>query len=198
MTLRLALLGDSIAYGIGATRVADTLGARLADDLAGVGFPATTRVFAVPGSRSADLAGQVGRAGPWRPDIAVLIVGANDLARAVPVDRAAAALRTAIRELRAIGAKIVVMPAPDLSVVPIVPAVMRGLVQGWSALLREAQVAITLAEGGRVADADPAVAAAFARDRSLFSQDRFHPSSAGYALIARTLVPAVRAAAVES
>jgi lysophospholipase L1-like esterase len=37
--------------------------------------------------------------------------------------------------------------------------------------------------------------AAFAADRSLFSRDRFHPSSAGYAMIANMLAPAVRAAA---
>jgi hypothetical protein len=50
-TLRLALLGDSIAYGTGAARTADTLAPRLAADLA-----AATRVFAVPGSVSADVA----------------------------------------------------------------------------------------------------------------------------------------------
>ncbi|MEU8612754.1 SGNH/GDSL hydrolase family protein, partial [Actinoplanes sp. NPDC048791] len=38
-------------------------------------------------------------------------------------------------------------------------------------------------------------AEAFAVDASLFSADRFHPSSAGYAVIAESLAPAVRAAA---
>ena len=37
----------------------------------------------------------------------------------------------------------------------------------------------------------------FAADNSLFSPDRFHPSSAGYAVIASALIPAVIAAAGE-
>ena len=198
MTLRLALLGDSIAYGLGATRTADTPAARLAHHLAGAGFTATTRVFAVPGARSADLAGQVRGAATWRPDVAVLIVGANDLTRATPVDRAAAALRAAVRDLRAAGAQVVVVPAPDLSVVPHVPAGLRGLVQAWSAQLRRAQVTATLIEGGQVAGLDATIGAAFAQDPALFSPDRFHPSSAGYALIAQAIAPAVRAAALAS
>ena len=198
MTLRLAILGDSIAYGIGASRAADTLAPRLAGDLAGVGVRADTRVFAVPGACSADLAQQVRRATPWQPDIAVIVIGANDLTRLVPVDRATAALRDAVRQLRAAGAEVVVAPAPDLSVVPHVPAAFRGLVQAGSVLLRQAQARVTLAEGGRVADTDARTSAAFASDRSLFSGDRFHPSSAGYALIAQALAPAVRAAANEA
>ena len=54
----------------------------------------------------------------------------------------------------------------------------------------------TRAAGGRVADPDASTAAAFATDPALFSRDRFHPSSAGYAMIAEALAPAVRAAAI--
>jgi lysophospholipase L1-like esterase len=48
--------------------------------------------------------------------------------------------------------------------------------------------------GGRVADGDGATARAFAADHRLFSADRFHPSSAGYAVIASALLPQVLAA----
>ncbi|HEV2087662.1 MAG TPA: SGNH/GDSL hydrolase family protein [Cryptosporangiaceae bacterium] len=195
MTLRLALLGDSIGYGIGAARTDDTLAPRLAADLARYGRPSQTRVFAMPGARSADLAAQVVRAVPWRTDIAVIVIGANDLTRLVPVAQAAGQLRRAVRSLRAAGAQVVVAPAPDLSVLPHVPPVMRELVQTGSRLLRQAQLDATIAEGGRVADVEGTTSAAFARDRSLFSGDRFHPSSAGYAMIADALAPAVRAAA---
>jgi hypothetical protein len=54
---------------------------------------------------------------------------------------------------------------------------------------------VTRAAGGRVADPDASTAAAFATDPALFSRDRFHPSSAGYAMIAMALAPTVRAAA---
>jgi lysophospholipase L1-like esterase len=195
MTLRLAVLGDSIAYGVGAARTSDTLASRLVRELAAGGIPAEARVFAVPGARSVDLGRQVRQAVSWQPGVAVIVIGANDLTRLVPADRAAADLRMAIGELRAGGAEVVVAPAPDLSVVPHVPAAMRGLVKVGSTRLRRAQAAVTIAEGGRVADPEARASAAFARDASLFCRDRFHPSSAGYAVIAEALAPAVREAA---
>ena len=57
--------------------------------------------------------------------------------------------------------------------------------------LREQQAAAVLAEGGHVADPDQRASRAFASDTSLFSADLFHPSSAGYAVIADALLPAV-------
>jgi lysophospholipase L1-like esterase len=184
---RLAPLGDSIADGIGAARTADTLGSRLA-----AAFGAEARVFAVPGARSADLAGQLPGALAWQPDVAVVVIGANDLIRLVPPDRAAADLRAAVRALRAADVAVVVAPAPDLSVVPHVPAAMRTVVKAGSALLRSAQTRVVLAEGGRVVGQ-----VRFSGDPSLFAGDRFHPSSKGYALIADALLPEVSAALQE-
>ena len=195
VALRLALLGDSIAYGTGAARTADTLGPRLAGALAGSGIPAQSTVFAVPGARSAGLARQVTRAIPSRPDVAVVVIGANDLTGLVPAETAATALREAVRALRAAGAQVVVAPAPDLSVVPHVPAALREAVRSAALHLRARQAEVTLAEGGRVADSSATSAAAFAADPALFAGDRFHPSSAGYAVIAQALAPAVLAAA---
>lgn len=195
MTLRLALLGDSIAFGVGAARTAETLAPRLAAELAAAGMPAQTHVFAVPGARSTDLAAQVRRALVWRADVAVVVIGANDLAGLVPAQQAAVALRSAVRELRARGTEVVLAPAPDMSVVPHVPAALRGVVRAASFALREAQQRVMTAEGGWVADTGAATSAAFAADPSLFCHDRFHPSSAGYALIAAALAAPVRAAA---
>jgi lysophospholipase L1-like esterase len=197
MTLRLAILGDSIAYGIGATRSQDNLAHLLAADLAAAGVAATPRVFAVPGARSSGLAAQVRSARAWRPDLAVIVIGANDLTRLVPPAQAAADLGTAVRELRAAGTETIVAPAPDLSVIPHVPVALRGIVQLGSARLREAQAAAVRAAGGRIADPDGIASAAFARDPALFSADRFHPSSAGYAVIAAAVAPAVRAAVAQ-
>jgi lysophospholipase L1-like esterase len=56
-------------------------------------------------------------------------------------------------------------------------------------------VAVVLAEGGRVADPDQRASRAFAADPTLFSADRFHPSSAGYAVIADSLLPVLMDAA---
>src|SRR3954464_10831239 len=82
--LRLAVLGDSIGYGQGARHPDDRLGPRLAAALAARGFHLELHVLAVPRSTSADLDVQVRRAAPLGIDLAVVVVGANDLARFVP------------------------------------------------------------------------------------------------------------------
>jgi lysophospholipase L1-like esterase len=191
VTLRLALLGDSIAFGQGAHRQEDRPASRLARALTSHGVDVDTRVFAVRGARSAGLAAQVDGALAWRPDVAVVVVGANDLTHQVPPERAARDLGAAVRRLTDAGAEVVVAPAPDLSAVPHVPPALRPVVRAGSDLLRSQQTEAVLAAGGRVADADGSTSAAFAADRSLFSGDSFHPSSAGYRVIVDALVPVV-------
>jgi lysophospholipase L1-like esterase len=195
VTLSFAVLGDSIAFGQGASAPAHTAAARLTADLSERGIPTEMRVFAVPGARSADLGAQVRRALEWPPGLALIIIGANDLTRLVPPEQAAAQLGDAVRQLRAVGAEVVVAPAPDLSVVPWVPPQMRTLVRAGSVALHDRQTRVALAAGARVADIGMTSAGGFAADPSLFSADHFHPSSAGYAVIAEALAPTVRAAA---
>jgi lysophospholipase L1-like esterase len=200
--IALSLLGDSIAYGVGAGRQTDRLAERLAAGLAEHGITAGTWVAAVSGARSAGLARQVdavlahaATAHPLRPHVALVVIGANDLTHQVPAEQAAADLGRAVRRLRDSGAQIVVAPAPDLSVVPHVPPSLRSVVRAGSVALRQAQERETRAAGGWLADADGATTRAFERDPSLFSGDRFHPSSAGYAVIADALLPVVLHAA---
>jgi lysophospholipase L1-like esterase len=194
MTIRLAMLGDSIAVGRGAARRTETAGARLAGRLRDSGETVTTRVFASPGARSTSLGAQVEQAAAWRPQVAVIIIGANDLIHRAHVGRAARQLGDAVRRLREVGAEVVVAPAPDLSSLPDTPPGLRPVLRTASMLLRDSQIIAARAAGAHVADRDHATARSFAADPSLFCADRFHPSSAGYAVIADALYPAVTAA----
>lgn len=193
--LRLVVLGDSIAHGTGALRRDDALGPRLAASLAREGFDVELAVVAVPGAESADLPVQVRRAVALLPDLALLVVGANDLARFVPPDRACGFLTDAVTALRVAGAEVVVVPAPDMSTVPWIPEAFRAAVSAASGLLQRAQADAAAAAGARVAHVSQAIADSFAADPRLFAADRFHPSSAGYARIAEVLTPAVLTAA---
>ena len=197
MTLRLAVLGDSIAFGQGASSREDRPASRLARMLTARGVDVTTRVLAVPGARSAQLGSQVAAATDWLPQVAVIVIGANDLTHQTPPEGAARDLGAAVRRLREAGASVVVAPAPDLSIVPHVPEALRPVVAERSATLRSLQVAAVRDAGGRVADEDGSTSAAFAGDRGLFCADAFHPSSAGYAVITGALWPGVLAAVDE-
>ncbi|MGY1842994.1 GDSL-type esterase/lipase family protein [Modestobacter sp. SYSU DS0875] len=188
MTLRFLVLGDSLAFGTGAASPEDTLGARLTRELEAVGLSVRVDVVAVPGATSLDLDAQVRRA-PRDADVALLVVGANDLTRRVPPAQGAAALGAAVAELRRRGTAVLVVPTPDLSAVAWVPPAFRAVVAAVCDQARTRQTAAAEAAGGVVAPVGPALAARFAAEPALFSADRFHPSSAGYALVAEALAP---------
>jgi lysophospholipase L1-like esterase len=198
VTLTLAVLGDSIAYGQGATRTSDTVGSRLAAHLTNNGITTKAAVLAIPGARSDSLPGQVAQAKTLRPELALIIIGANDLTHFVPPQLAARHLGDAVGALTAAGAKVVVAPAPDLSVIPWLPAQVRAAVRSASGVLQQAQARAALAAGARVVTIGAAVTARFAGEANLFSADRFHPSSAGYAFITELVTPAIQAAAAEA
>jgi lysophospholipase L1-like esterase len=193
--LRFCLLGDSLAAGVGSTHQDDTLGHRLARRLRDAGHVVRLRGLAVPGARSADLERQVGAALGDGVDLALIVIGANDLAGFVPPAVGARQLHDAVTRLVRAGARVVVVPAPDLGIVSRVPAAYRALVSAASDHYARAQAEAALRAGGSVAAPGPELTARFAADPSLFSADRFHPSSAGYGVIADALAPHVVAVA---
>ena len=189
MTLRLLVLGDSLAFGTGAATAQHTLGARLSRVLEQAGHDVELQVVAVPGATSLELAAQVRRAASVDADVALLVVGANDITRRIPPAQAAAALGAAVRALRERGTDVLVVPTPDLSSVAWVPPAFRSVVAAICDQQRARQTAAAEAAGGVVAAVAPELSARFAADPGLFSADRFHPSSAGYALVAQALAP---------
>jgi lysophospholipase L1-like esterase len=189
VTLRFLVLGDSLAFGTGAGHAADTLGARLTRSLEAAGHEVRLDVVAVPGATSLDLAAQVQRAAPLRAELALLVIGANDLTRLVAPASAASALDAALRELRSAGTSVLVVPTPDLSSVAGVRPAFRPFLAVICNQVRHRQTAVAEAAGAVVAPVARTLSAAFAADPALFSADRFHPSSAGYALVADSLAP---------
>jgi lysophospholipase L1-like esterase len=193
--LRLVVLGDSIAYGTGALHRDETLGPRLVTVLEEAGHAVDLHVLAVPGATSADLAPQVTRALPLAPDLAVVVIGANDLAQLVPPRSATRLLGTAVSTLRTAGTDTVVVTAPDMSLAPVVPPALRPVVRSGCAAMERMQVRAVEAAGGTAVRLARELAVPFSTDSGLFAADRYHPSGAGYAVIAERLAPFVVSAA---
>lgn len=197
MNLRFHVLGDSLAAGVGCARADQSIGHLLTDALRRAGHAVTLAVHAVPGARSADLAPQVRSAVRAGVDLSliVIVIGANDLTRLTPPAVGAGLLRDAVATLDRAGARTVVVTAPDMGVIAHVPPAFRDIVSQASRVYAQAQADAASTAGAAVARVGDDVFARFAADERLFSPDRFHPSAAGYALIADAISPLVLATA---
>jgi lysophospholipase L1-like esterase len=193
----LLVLGDSIAAGLGAERAKHTLGGRLARGIAKrSGRSVRLRTAAVVGSESSMLAAQLASLpGSYRPDVAVIVVGGNDVTHRVPVADSVRHLVDAVDHLRAQGAEVVVGTCPDLGALRAVPQPLRALGARASRQLAVAQRAAALDHGARVVSLAHVVGPFFHTfPEEMFSLDRFHPSARGYKRTAKAMLPSVLAA----
>jgi lysophospholipase L1-like esterase len=196
--LRLVLLGDSSAIGVGVDRFADTLGGQLAALLADGpgGWRVHLSSVGVSGSRSTDLATPVARAllGE-RPDVALVLIGANDAASGRRPGEAAAYLGAAVRRLRDAGVQVVVGTCPDLGAARALAQPLREVAGWWARRTANAQTRAVVAAGGAVVDLGAETGAVFRADAGTLCYDGFHPSADGYRVWAHALLPTVVTAA---
>ena len=83
-TIRVLVLGDSAAVGYGVTRADATPSAMIGVGLAHVmDAPVEVQCRAVVGAQTADLMGQIDLDPDWHPDVAVIVVGTNDVTHSV-------------------------------------------------------------------------------------------------------------------
>jgi lysophospholipase L1-like esterase len=193
-TLDLLLVGDSIAAGLGAELPKETLGARLATRLAkATRRSVRLRTVAEVGSESSMLAAQLERLPPaYRPDLAVVVVGGNDVTHRVPVAESVRHLEDAIAALRGRGAEVVVGTCPDLGALRPVPQPLRALAARASRQLAQAQGEAAVRAGAHAVSLAHVVGPFFVTNPDeMFSLDRFHPSAAGYRRTAKALLPSL-------
>lgn len=193
--IRIALLGDSSAAGYGVERVEDTPGAQLAS---GIAVQADRRVHlrehAVVGAMSSDLSAQVEAALPTSPDLAVILIGANDVTHTVLPSASVRHLSEGVRRLREAGVAVLVGTCPDLGTVRPIPPPLKQVARQWSRRLAAAQTITVLEEGGRTVSLGDILGPEFdAAPALLFGPDQFHPSADGYRKLASVLVPSALA-----
>lgn len=192
-SLRLTMLGDSTAAGLGVDNTGDTVGGYLAAGLAGE-WRVTLTSVGISGSRAGDLGPQVSRALLLRPDVAVVLIGANDATHVTPLPVVAAGLREAVGRLRAAGVVVVVGTCPDMGARAFLPPLRQLAAWQGRRVARASAIAVHEADG-RVVPIGELCGPLFRADPATLSVDAFHPSACGYRLWADALLPAVRRAA---
>jgi lysophospholipase L1-like esterase len=180
--LSMVILGDSSAAGLGVTTRDQTLGSHVARGLAAVAErPVRLRNVAVVGARSADLDRQVTQALQAHPDVAVIMIGVNDVTHRVAIPSA--------------DCQVVVGTCPDLGTIKPISQPLRYLARRQSRQLAAAQTIVVVEAGGRTVSLGDLIGPEFsAAPHEMFSPDRFHPSPAGYASAAMAVLPSVCAA----
>jgi lysophospholipase L1-like esterase len=188
--IRMAVLGESTAAGYGAYRDRDTPAVRLA-----IGISETARRpvhitnVAVVGAESKDLLDQVEALGNAHPELAVVMIGANDVTERTKPAAAVALLEEAVRRLRAKGAEVVVGTCPDLGTIRPLAQPLRAYARHLSRAMAKQQTVAVVRAGGRTVSLGDLLGPLFMTRRELFAEDQFHPSAAGYAEAAKAVLP---------
>ena len=190
--LRMVWLGDSLVTGAGASTIDACLPRIVAR---GLGRPVEVVLLAVAGARISRVADeQAPQVAGLEPDVIVVCVGTNDVLYRT---RLRAVWEDYGRILDALppGVPVVVVGPGDFGAVTRIRQPLRAALAAVGR--RIAAVLQTRAEmvGATYVDQIAAVGPAFRRDpERLLAVDLFHPSDAGYRLIAHAVLVGVRAA----
>lgn len=190
--IRLAVLGDSSAAGYGVHRDRDTPAAQLAIAVSAIARrPVHVTNVAVVGAESNQLPRQLDELGTPDLDIALIMIGANDVTHRIKPADAVAHLAEAVTRLRALGAEVIVGTCPDLGTIRPLAQPLRTVARHLSRQMAKAQTVAVVAAGGRTVSLGDLLGPLFASNGELFSDDQFHPSAAGYHAAAEALLPSI-------
>ena len=191
-----AVLGDSLAAGMGAELPEQLPGVRLARGLADeFDRPVRLVTHAISGSRTIDLEAQVDRALIDPPELALVIIGGNDVTARTSIGASASLLGRQVTRLIDAGATVVVGTCPDLAIVVPIPQPLRTIASRYSLSLARAQRRVLDEISARAVSLAALLSPEFlARPDELFSADRFHPNGKGYEFATRVLLAPLCAA----
>lgn len=194
-TIRCLVIGDSAAVGYGMTTSDTTPTGLLGVGLAHVlDAQVEMQCHAVVGAQTSDLKAQIELAADFKPEVAVIVVGTNDVTHRVSPRRSARMLADVVTQLTSNGCQVVVGTCPDLGTVQPIRQPLREVARVWSRRLARQQTIATVGAGGRAVSLGDLLGGLFSEQLDvMFGADRFHPSAAGYANMVSVLMPAVAA-----
>jgi lysophospholipase L1-like esterase len=183
--LRLVILGDSSAAGVGVAEQSQALAGYLPKALAQqAGVRVQWRLFAQSGLTSAQCLEHIASSAPFAADVAVVVLGVNDVVDQIPSHRAIAARLAIANRLRnAHGvAHVVFAPLPPVHHFPALPQPLRW-VAGQDAKRHDEAVA----DWARTRSDVSHVPIDLPLNRELMADDGFHPGEAVYRICGTAL-----------
>lgn len=178
--LRLVVIGDSTAVGVGASSLEGTYPRLLARHLA-ERFRVSLEVLGRTGARMSQAAHELApRGAELSPDVAIIGIGANDVTHVTPLARFGRDLGKAIEVLSQTGATVLVALGPRVDA-PALGQPLRLIARARARALNRTIKKVARRKEVEILDLPMGVGKAFARDRTLYSVDGFHPSDLGYA-----------------
>lgn len=188
--IRIAVLGDSTAAGYGAYRDRDTPGAKLAIGISEAARrPVHLTNVAVVGAETPDLPVQVDVLRSRNPELVLIMIGANDVTEGTKPPVVVPYLERSVERLRTMGAEVIVGTCPDLGAIKPLPQPLRAYARRLARQMAREQTVAVVRAGGRTVSLGDLLGPMFASDGKYFSDDRFHPSAAGYAEAAAAMLP---------
>ena len=188
--LRLLVVGESTAVGVGVSTQDEALASQLARKLSAdadqcVQWRALGRIGVTVSEATQEFADSLRRE---RADIVVVALGVNDTLHMNPPQRWYRELRTFTRDLQAsVGCKLIVLsPIPPLWKFRCLPQPLRSAIGLHAFVLDRVSRRLARDEPGLLYVPVP-----FDDQERLLSSDRFHPSGAGYEMWASYLARAI-------
>ena len=117
--------------------------------------------------------------GDVRPDLAVIMIGANDVTELTKPAVAVPYLEDVVVKLRERGAEVVVGTCPDLGTIRPIAQPLRAYARRLSRKMARAQTVAVVRAGGRTVSLGDLLGPLFMDRREMFAADQFHPSAAG-------------------
>lgn len=185
------MMGDSTAAGFAVVDGQQTPGSLLASSIAAAADrPVRMRNVAVVGATSQDLPAQLTAVREQPADLAVILIGANDVINRLRPAEAVRHLTEVVDELTSAGTAVVVGTCPDLGTVRPIGWPLRHVARRASRQLAAAQTIAVVEAGGRTVSLSDLLTDVFwDNPQQMFGPDQFHPSEHGYTHLAAALLP---------
>lgn len=194
VTVRMVVLGDSLAFGTGASGPANGFAFLLYQRLLAKIPRSEVRNFAIGGTTVADVRRlEAGRLRGLEVDVVLVVVGGNDVVQRTPPERFEREYTALVKDVRSYAphAHIVLFGVPDVAISPIFPPAAASAIESLSRADDSAVRRIACLHATEYVDLFGVTRQARGRVDRFLAEDRFHPSDEGHAAIAAAAWPAI-------